>query len=114
MCDERASLYGLPALPSRQVNLQRIDPALARALFIRHALVENRWDARHAFVAHNRAVLDEIEGLGDRLRRDITIDDYILEQVFDRRIPDHVVSVRHFEKWWKGHRDDHPISEPHR
>jgi len=108
MCDERASLYGLPALPNRQVNLQRIDPALARALFIRHALVENRWDARHAFVAHNRHVLDEIEGLGDRLRRDIVIDDYILEQVFDRRIPDHVVSVRHFEKWWKGYRGDHP------
>ncbi|HAB56763.1 MAG TPA: hypothetical protein DCE75_01775, partial [Acidimicrobiaceae bacterium] len=23
MCDERASLYGLPAIPNRQVNLQR-------------------------------------------------------------------------------------------
>jgi ATP-dependent helicase HrpA len=44
MCDERASLYGLPAIPNRQVNLQRVDPTLARELFIRHALVENRWD----------------------------------------------------------------------
>ena len=107
MCDERASLYGLPAIPNRQVNLQRIDPPLARQLFIRHALVENRWDARHDFIAHNRAVLAEINALGDRLRRDIAVDEPTLEQAFDRRIPDHVVSVRHFEKWWKGHRRDH-------
>ena len=109
MCDERASLYGLPAIPNRQVNLQRIDPALARELFIRHALVENRWDGeRHAFVAHNDAVLAEIEALGDRLRRDIAVDEHTLEQAFDRRIPEHVVSVRHFEKWWRGQRRERP------
>ncbi len=108
MCDERASLYGLPAIPNRQVNLQRIDPGLARELFIRHALVENRWDGRHAFVEHNRSVLAEIDGLGDRLRRDIAVDDHILEQAFEGRIPEHVVSVRHFDKWWKGHRRDRP------
>ena len=80
MCDERASLYGLPAIPNRQVNLQRVDPALARELFIRHALVENRWDgSRHAFVAQNQAVLAEVEALGDRLRRDISVDEHTLE-----------------------------------
>ena len=80
MCDERASLYGLPAIPNRKVNLQRVDPILARELFIRHALVENRWDgSRHAFVAHNQTVLAQIEALGDRLRRDISVDEHTLE-----------------------------------
>ena len=109
MCDERASLYGLPAIPNRKVNLQRVDPILARELFIRHALVENRWDgSRHAFVAHNQTVLAQIEALGDRLRRDISVDEHTLEKAFDHRIPEHVVSVRHFTTWWKRHSRDHP------
>ncbi len=109
MCDERASLYGLPAIPNRKVNLQRVDPILARELFIRHALVENRWDGnRHGFVAHNQTVLAQIEALGDRLRRDISVDEHTLENAFDHRIPEHVVSVRHFTTWWKRHSRDHP------
>lgn len=109
MCDERASLYGLPAVPNRQINLQRVDPELARELFIRHALVLDEWDGEHhAFVGHNRAVFAEIATLGDRLRRDIAVDEHTLEEAFDRRLPAHVVSARHFEKWWKGHRRDHP------
>ena len=108
MCDERASLYGLPAIPNRKVNLQRVDPILARELFIRHALVENRWDgSRHAFVAHNQTVLAQIEALGDRLRRDISVDEHTLS-AFNHRIPEHVVSVRHFTTWWKRHSRDHP------
>ncbi|MEM9202798.1 MAG: ATP-dependent RNA helicase HrpA, partial [Actinomycetota bacterium] len=108
MCDERASLYGLPVVPNRQVNLQRIDPPLARELFIRHALVENQWHAQHDFIVHNRSVLADIAAMGDRLRRDIAVDEHTLEQAFDRRVPEHVVSVRHFEKWWKGHRRNNP------
>ncbi|MEM8708547.1 MAG: DUF3418 domain-containing protein, partial [Actinomycetota bacterium] len=108
MCDERASLYGLPAVPNRQVNLQRIDPPLARELFIRHALVLNEWETHHRFVTHNDAVLAEIERLGDRLRRDIHADEHTLEQAFDRRVPEHVVSVRHFDRWWKGAQRDDP------
>jgi len=108
MCTERASLYGLPVIPDRQINLHRIDPELARLLFIRHALVLGEWDRRHEFVDRNKRVLAEISQLGARLRRDITIDEHVLEAAFEHRIPPHVVSVRHFESWWTTHRQDQP------
>ena len=40
---EKVTLYGLPIVPRRRVQLARIDPELARELFIRHALVEGDW-----------------------------------------------------------------------
>src|SRR5262249_8021017 len=43
MAFERVSLYGLPLVAGRQVTLSRIDPALARELFISRALVEGDW-----------------------------------------------------------------------
>lgn len=108
MCDERASLYGLPAVPTRPVNLQRLEPDLARRLFIRHALVLGEWNGRHAFIEHNQSVLDDVAKLGDRLRRGIGVDEHTLEAAFDRRLPDHVLSVRHFETWWKRERARRP------
>ncbi|WP_156109669.1 DUF3418 domain-containing protein, partial [Cryobacterium sp. MLB-32] len=41
---ERVTLYGVPIVPRRRVQFSRIDPAYARELFIRHALVEGEWD----------------------------------------------------------------------
>src|SRR5690606_28992670 len=49
MTSERVSLYGLPIVSSRRVAYDRVDPAGARELFIRHALVAGEWDAPHAF-----------------------------------------------------------------
>ncbi len=41
MALERVTLYGLPLVAARQVTMSRIDPVLARELFIRHALVDS-------------------------------------------------------------------------
>ncbi|MBG6213375.1 ATP-dependent helicase HrpA [Cryobacterium sp. CAN_C3] len=41
---ERVTLYGVPIVARRRVQFSRIDPAYARELFIRHALVEGEWD----------------------------------------------------------------------
>ena len=58
---ERVTLYGLPLVAGRKVAYGTIDPELSRSLFIRSALVEGDWDARHAFFAANRQLLDEVE-----------------------------------------------------
>ena len=42
---EKVTLYGVPIIPRRRVQFARIDPAYARELFIRHALVEGEWDS---------------------------------------------------------------------
>src|SRR5215207_9947538 len=49
VASERVTLYGLP-VAARTADYGRIDPARAHALFVRHALVEGDWDARHEFL----------------------------------------------------------------
>jgi len=106
---ERVTLYGLPIVTGRPVNYGPIDPALSRELFLRHALVEGDWETDHEFFARNRRLLAEVEELEHRARRrDILVDDQALFDFYDRRVPDEVVSARHFDAWWKRAGRDRP------
>jgi ATP-dependent helicase HrpA len=106
---ERVTLYGVPLVAQRKVNFGRIDPALSRELFIRHALVEGDWTTHHQFFHDNRRLLDEVEQLEHRVRRrDIVVDDQALYDFYDARLPADVVSGRHFDAWWKRARRDQP------
>jgi ATP-dependent helicase HrpA len=109
MAAEKVTLYGLPVVAARQVSLGRIDPAEARELFIRCALVEGDWETRHRFFHDNRRLLDEAEDLERRARRrGIVVDDAALFDFYDERIPASVTSARHFDAWWKKARHDDP------
>ncbi|MTC17048.1 ATP-dependent RNA helicase HrpA [Providencia alcalifaciens] len=102
MASEKVTLYGLPIVASRQVNYGVIDPLLCRELFIRHALVEGDWNTRHAFFKANLKLLSEVEDLEHKSRRrDILVDDETLFAFYDQRIPNDVISSRHFDNWWK-------------
>ncbi|WP_353241774.1 ATP-dependent RNA helicase HrpA [Providencia sp.] len=102
MASEKVTLYGLPIVASRQVNYGNIDPLLCRELFIRHALVEGDWSTRHAFFKENLKLLSEVEDLEHKSRRrDILVDDETLFAFYDQRIPNDVISSRHFDSWWK-------------
>jgi ATP-dependent helicase HrpA len=57
---EKVTLYGIPLVAARTVGYGRIDPALSRELFVRHALVERDWESRHAFLAGNARLMDDI------------------------------------------------------
>ena len=109
MAAERVSLYGLPLVAGRRVTLSRIDPVLARELFVRHALVEGDWHTHHRFFHRNRELLAEAEELERRARRrGIVADDAALFDFYDRRIPAEVTSARHFDSWWKQARQTEP------
>ncbi|WP_033292263.1 ATP-dependent RNA helicase HrpA [Amycolatopsis jejuensis] len=109
MAIEKVTLYGVPLVADRRVNYGRIDPELSRELFIRHALVDGDWHTNHKFFAENRALLDEVEDLENRARRrDILVDDQTLFEFYDERVPADVVSVRHFDSWWKQARRNEP------
>ncbi len=114
MCHERASLYGLPVVPNRSINLHRVEPTLAQTLFVRHALVETDTAdvpamPHYDFVRRNAIVTDEIVELEHRLRRrDLHCSDDELIDRYSARLPEHVVSRAHFEKWWGKHRRQHP------
>jgi ATP-dependent helicase HrpA len=106
---ERVTLYGLPIVAGRKVSYARIDPELARDLFLRRALVERDWDTRHRFFADNARALEEVDALEQReRRRDILVDDQALYDFFDARVPESVVSAAHFDRWWKEARRDDP------
>jgi ATP-dependent helicase HrpA len=99
---ERVTLHGIPIVVGRTVDLGRIDPETARELFIRHALVEGDWDTRHRFFHANRELLEDVEELEHRARRrDLVVDEETLIAFYEERIPEHVVSGRHFDSWWK-------------
>ncbi|UDN38052.1 ATP-dependent RNA helicase HrpA [Proteus vulgaris] len=102
MANEKVTLYGLPIVASRPINYSQIDPLLCRELFIRHALVEGDWQTRHAFFRDNLKLRTEVEELEHKSRRrDILVDDETMFTFYDQRIPQDVVSSRHFDKWWK-------------
>ena len=102
---ERVTLYGVPLVADRTVPYGRIDPDVARELFIRHGLVEGDWDTRHDFFHANRRLIRELSELEARARRrDILVDDETLVSFYDARIPAEVVSGAHFDTWWKQQR----------
>ncbi|OKI99983.1 ATP-dependent RNA helicase HrpA [Kitasatospora sp. CB01950] len=106
---EKVTLYGLPIVAQRKINYGRVEPELCRELFIRSALVEGDWETHHRFFADNRQLLDEVEELENRARRrDILVDDQTLFDFYDARLPEDVVSARHFDAWWKKTRRDQP------
>jgi ATP-dependent helicase HrpA len=99
---ERVTLYGLPVVDARRVQLGRVDPAAARRMFIEHGLVDGEWRTPHPFAAANRALLDEVRALEERTRRrDLLVTDDRLVAFFDERLGPDVVSARHFDRWWK-------------
>ncbi|HEX2856558.1 MAG TPA: ATP-dependent RNA helicase HrpA [Propionibacteriaceae bacterium] len=106
MAYERVSIYGVPIIAQRTVNYARLHPEEARAIFIRSALVEGQWRTRHHFFHQNQRVLKEAEELEERQRRrDLVVDDAAIYAFYDARIPADVVSVAHFDAWWRRHPD---------
>jgi ATP-dependent helicase HrpA len=109
MARERVTLYGVPLVVDRLVNYGKHDPELARELFIRHALVQGEWNARHRFLETNRRLLAEAEELEHRARRrDLVVDEETLFDFYDRVVPAEVVSGAHFDGWWKQQRRTDP------
>jgi ATP-dependent helicase HrpA len=106
---EKVTLYGIPVVAGRTVAFGRIDPALSRELFIRHALVDGEWDTRHRFLAENQRRLAEAAELEQRARRrGLVADEHALWRFYDARIPADVVSAQHFDAWWKKARHETP------
>ncbi|WP_122793426.1 ATP-dependent RNA helicase HrpA, partial [Burkholderia pseudomallei] len=99
---ERATLYGLTIYHRRRVAFGRQDPARARELFIRGALVDGEFDTKLAFFAHNRKLLADIEQLEHKSRRqDVLVDDELIHAFYDQAIPAGVHTGAAFERWYR-------------
>ncbi len=101
VASERGMLYGLTIYTGRRVQYGRLEPARAREIFIRDALVPGDLDTRLPFVAHNRKLVADIEKLEHKTRRpDILVDEELIYAFYDGQIPPEVHSVATLESWY--------------
>lgn len=99
---ERATLYGLVIYSQRRIQYGLINPADAREIFIRDALVGGDFETRAPFFAHNHKLVREIENLEHKSRRlDVLVDDELIAAFYDKLIPADIHNGISFEKWHK-------------
>jgi ATP-dependent helicase HrpA len=99
---ERATLYGLVIYHNRRTDYGRVDPAGAREIFIREALVAGEWETRLAFLAANQKLVKQVMELEHKSRRqDVLVDDELIFAFYDAQIPADVFSGASFERWYK-------------
>ncbi len=113
MCKEKVTLYGMILVADRQILLSSVGTEsareLAREMFIRHALVEGEWRTHHTFLKENATALEEAADTERKLRRHgLIADEDALAAFYEERIPEKIVSGRHFDSWWKKARVESP------
>ena len=99
---ERATLYGIVIYQNRRVNFGLVDPAVAREIFLREALVQGEWETRLPFLAHNAKMIAQVQELEHKSRRqDVLVDDELIYAFYDQQVPAGMVSGATFEKWYR-------------
>ena len=96
---EQVTLYGLVIVPARRRDLTRLNPALAREIFIRRGLVDGDFPRPPPPVRENNALLDALRRRAEKLRRPEIFDATRLETYFDKIIPADVASADALRKW---------------
>ncbi len=100
VASERVTLYGLTVLPRRPVSFGRVDPEQARELFIRGALVEQDVQIKAPFFKHNQRLIKEVTELEHKSRKqDVLVDDAVLFDFYDGKIPADICTLKGFEHW---------------
>ena len=99
---ERATLYGIVVYSNRRVNFGLVNPAEAREIFIREALVAGEWETRLPFLAANRKLIAQVEDLEHKSRRqDVLVDDELIHAFYDQQLPADVCSGATLERWFR-------------
>jgi len=97
---EKVTLYGLVLAAQRRINYGPINPAEARGVFIRSALVDRDFQTRAPFFRHNQELIEYVEHLEAKSRRrDLLVDEAAIHAFYDARIPADIASGPAFEKW---------------
>jgi ATP-dependent helicase HrpA len=99
---ERATLYGLVIYNNRRADYGAIDPAGAREIFIRQALVGDQWESKLPFLAANHKLIAQVQELEHKQRRqDVLVDDELIFAFYDGQVPAEIHNGAAFERWWK-------------
>lgn len=97
---ESITLYGLPIVTRRRCNYGPINPKEARKIFIQSALVNGELRSKLGFYLHNQQLMQEIEKIEHKLRRqDYLVDLSVVYKFYDSKIPEFIYSQPALEKW---------------
>ncbi len=96
---EQVTLYGLVIVPARRRDLTRLNPALAREIFIRHGLVDGEFPRPPPPVRENNALPDALRRRAEKTRRPELFDAARLEAHFGQVVPADVASADALRKW---------------
>ena len=99
---ETGTIYGLPIYSQRRVSLARLNQADARRLMIHEGLVPGQVKTTVPFYVHNRKLVEELEKLEHKARRqDILVDEALIAQFYDDKLPAGVYNQQTLENWAK-------------
>ncbi|MFN3495915.1 MAG: DUF3418 domain-containing protein, partial [Hydrogenophaga sp.] len=106
---ERATLYGLVLYSNRRTDYGRVDPAGAREIFIREALVAGEWDTKLPFLAANQKLVRQVGELEHKSRRqDVLVDDELIYAFYDQQLPAHICNGASMERWYRDEVRENP------
>lgn len=99
---EQVTLYGLIIVARRSVDYGKVDPVVARELFIREGLVRGEINSRAQCLKANRQLLERLDLLEVKLRRrDILADEEALFAYYDAHIPADICQTARFDQWYQ-------------
>lgn len=106
---ENQWLYGLMIINRRKIQYGLIHPIEAREIFIRSALAEGELNTNEAFFVKNRNLLQAVEALEHKSRRrDILVDEQVLVDFYEPRVPSGIYNAPTFFSWWKLESQQYP------
>lgn len=106
---EKVTFRGVPIVAGRRINLARVDPALARSMFIERALVAGDWGGDLPVLVDNRARAQEVRKLEARLRRPgLMAPEDVLRDAYEELVPPGVVNASTFQRWYRREAADRP------
>ncbi|WP_254513677.1 ATP-dependent RNA helicase HrpA [Anatilimnocola floriformis] len=109
MANERVSLFGLTIIPRRRVRYGPIDPLASRELMIRSGLVEGEFETRAPFFRHNQELREELIHLAAKARRrDLLVEDQLVDDFYSGRIPPDAYDQPRLEKWLRANEKEKP------
>ena len=100
---ERVIAFGLTLIEGRRVHYGRIDPALAREIFIREALVEGNIGATVPALTANLDLIARVRLLEHKMRRrDGLLFPDSIYAFYDERLPQEIHARKQFQQWVEG------------
>ncbi len=105
MAMEQVSLYGLVLASQRKMPYGKIDADVCQQLLIMEGLVQGNLTTKGEFLAFNRNLVAQVEGLEAKTRRrDILVDDRVVFEFYASKLATAdslVTSAVAFERWRK-------------